>query len=344
MKATDNILLDAAVDLLQRGSLPLEKGKYCVWGEPQRSAVHVSCQQSVFREVERLAKADSREVGGILVGNAYVADGYTCVEITNCIPAPPAGRGQSSAVHFQFTPDTWCAMLGVKDREFDQLRVVGWYHSHPGHGIFLSRGMDTEIQSGFFAQVWQVALVYDPIRHEGGFFIWQNREITPAPGFYEIFDGKPAASYISWRNVMCSASPPDASAPPFATGNTPPPPSKLADEAETDKEKRFASSSSAWPPALFLAGLLLLVALGGYFALTWHAQSLAAVSTANRAQTLLVGNQLDARLGAQQQTLDRMNEKLDRIESAAVAQQKAIEALEARLQALEAAAAPAGQK
>ena len=49
------------------------------------------------------------------------------------------------------------------DAEHSEERIVGWYHTHPGFGIFLS-GMDLFIQDHFFNLPWQVAFVYDPLR------------------------------------------------------------------------------------------------------------------------------------------------------------------------------------
>ena len=52
-------------------------------------------------------------------------------------------------------------------------KIVGWYHTHPGFGIFLS-GMDLFIQNNFFNQPWQIATVYDPKAEEEGTFIWRG--------------------------------------------------------------------------------------------------------------------------------------------------------------------------
>ena len=52
--------------------------------------------------------------------------------------------------------------------------MVGWYHTHPGFGIFLS-GMDQFIHQNFFTQKWHIALVLDPIAKSGGFFCWDRQ-------------------------------------------------------------------------------------------------------------------------------------------------------------------------
>ena len=43
--------------------------------------------------------------------------------------------------------------------------IVGWYHSHPNYGCFLS-SIDVQTQRSFFSNPNHVALVIDPIRTE----------------------------------------------------------------------------------------------------------------------------------------------------------------------------------
>jgi proteasome lid subunit RPN8/RPN11 len=47
--------------------------------------------------------------------------------------------------------------------------VVGWFHSHPGLGVFLS-GTDLRTQRDCFGAEWQIAVVLDPQRREFGVF------------------------------------------------------------------------------------------------------------------------------------------------------------------------------
>jgi hypothetical protein len=76
-----------------------------------------------------------------------------------------------------FTQDTWEHIYKVKDEEYSESRIVGWYHSHPGFGIFLSEH-DAFIHRNFFSAREQIAWVYDPHNDEEGFFGWTNERIT----------------------------------------------------------------------------------------------------------------------------------------------------------------------
>lgn len=53
-------------------------------------------------------------------------------------------------------------------------RIVGWYHSHPGHGLFLSQtDLDTHMQFYQFS-LYAVSLVADPKSGEFGIWIYEN--------------------------------------------------------------------------------------------------------------------------------------------------------------------------
>ena len=64
----------------------------------------------------------------------------------------------------------------VEDKYPDH-HVLGWHHTHPDFGVFLS-AYDLFIHRHFFPQPWQVALVVDPLRQELGFFQWRENEVV----------------------------------------------------------------------------------------------------------------------------------------------------------------------
>ena len=82
-----------------------------------------------------------------------------------------------------FTHETWSKINGEMDTKYTDNSIVGWYHTHPDFGIFLSE-RDRFILEHFFNGPGQVALVVDPIRKDEGFFIWRG--------------GKPDLTNIFW--------------------------------------------------------------------------------------------------------------------------------------------------
>ena len=76
----------------------------------------------------------------------------------------------------------------LKERYPDK-ELVGWYHTHPRMGIFLSE-YDTWLHRNFFPEPYQVALVIEPHSATGGFFIRQpDGSLDPRQyfGFYELY-------------------------------------------------------------------------------------------------------------------------------------------------------------
>lgn len=131
-----------------------------VSGEP-----HVKIDSDVTRRIRQHARAHlSTEVCGVLIGES--SDG--AIEIRASIEALNAAQ---AGTHVTFTQDAWEEIYKVKDQLYPDERIVGWYHSHPGFGIFLSEH-DLFIQENFFSSPGQVAWVYDPHSDDEGCFGW----------------------------------------------------------------------------------------------------------------------------------------------------------------------------
>lgn len=134
----------------------------------QRCQVTVAA--NVLHAVRRHARSSmSAEVCGVLIGEE-TPDG-TLIEAA--ISGENAAQG---GAHVTFTQDAWEHIYSVKDRDYPEKRIVGWYHSHPGFGIFLSRH-DTFIHENFFSAPNQVAWVYDPHSEEEGCFGWVDGKL-----------------------------------------------------------------------------------------------------------------------------------------------------------------------
>jgi proteasome lid subunit RPN8/RPN11 len=113
-----------------------------------------------------------REVGGVLVGRA--SEGERLPLVTGAIEALRADEQRATLT---FTQDAWEHVHRTLDADYPEgEQIVGWYHSHPGFGIFLS-GHDLFIHRHFFGGPWQVALVVDPHARTEGVFVWDEGEI-----------------------------------------------------------------------------------------------------------------------------------------------------------------------
>ena len=139
--------------------------------KPAKVKVRVSTQPVVVMEAEvaRKIRQHARtsmkaEVCGVLIGNTD----HERMTVEACIPGINAAQG---GAHVTFTQDTWEHIYKIKDKEYPDDKIVGWYHSHPGFGVFLSEH-DLFIQQNSFSNPQQVAWVYDPHTDEEGCFGW----------------------------------------------------------------------------------------------------------------------------------------------------------------------------
>ena len=123
-----------------------------------------------------------RERGAFLLGTRYETP-RPAIEIRHYLPA---AETRSQAASLTFTHDTWSALHREAAAMYPEDVVLGWHHTHPGFGIFLSP-YDLFIHRHFFSEPWQVALVVDPRRCEFGFFQWREGEIVDC-GFVCVED------------------------------------------------------------------------------------------------------------------------------------------------------------
>lgn len=127
-------------------------------------------QQSIKPGKSGESGESANEVGGVLVGNIYKDRHGPFLEISGAIVGE---HTRNEGAQVTFTHETWEQVNRVKDKEYPREKIVGWYHTHPRFGIFLS-DKDKFIQNGFFNQPWQTAFVLDPVQQTEGFFFWDQ--------------------------------------------------------------------------------------------------------------------------------------------------------------------------
>jgi len=123
---------------------------------------------SAMREMRRHLYADpAKESMGFLLGRACYASMWQTVLVEIEI-AVPVQRVSSSRAHVSMMEESWPEVWKKVDQYPDR-ELIGWFHSHPGHGVFLS-AEDKKTQRLWFQLPWQIALVMDPVRDEYGVF------------------------------------------------------------------------------------------------------------------------------------------------------------------------------
>jgi proteasome lid subunit RPN8/RPN11 len=125
----------------------------------------------VLQSLRDFASSDlSYELGGVLVGRVGKASRRMFVQIQHFIPAT---KGISRRASFEFTNEAQQEIHEVMESRFKDLRIVGWFHTHPGYGVFLSSA-DQFIDQHYFKEKYHIAIVIDPTKEEVdvGAFVW----------------------------------------------------------------------------------------------------------------------------------------------------------------------------
>lgn len=171
-------------------------------GDPENGKVVVHLSRDVRDAIFRHGmNHQDREVGGILVGSvSQDNNGKYIVDIVGAVEAGAAPGNQSQ---MQFTGEVWFHLLQSVRQRYPDQKVVGWYHTHPNLGAFLS---DDDVASHrvAFSHPWHIACVCDPIRNQFCFFGWDDSELKAIKGFYiyGVHREKPTAVLHSEKTTI----------------------------------------------------------------------------------------------------------------------------------------------
>ena len=135
---------------------------------------HTVVLQSVINEIKEHGRSSMHaEVCGVLVGS-LCWDGRPYLLIDGRIEGKHASHQSGSVT---FTSETWDFIHEELAAKYPDRKIVGWYHTHPGFGIFLSN-MDAFIHENFFSFPWEPAYVFDPQAETDGFFFQVGTELV----------------------------------------------------------------------------------------------------------------------------------------------------------------------
>ena len=140
--------------------------------------------QNVYKQIKKFAHDKlTVESGGFLIGEAIEEMGKTYIVVSGFIEAK---YSEGTPTTLTFTHDTWDYVNNTLTAKFKKKRIVGWIHTHPDFGVFLSE-YDLFIQDNFFGEDYEIAYVIDPIRSEEGFYVRENGKTEKTSCFY-IYD------------------------------------------------------------------------------------------------------------------------------------------------------------
>ena len=140
--------------------------------------------QSVYKEIHKFTQnKTTNESGGMLVGTVLEEFGKTNIIVSGFVEAKYC---EATPTTLKFTHETWEYVHKEIEKKHPGKKIVGWIHTHPDFGIFLSE-YDKFIHQNFFNEDYQVAYVVVPILYFVWFYFWINEKIEKCKGFY-IYD------------------------------------------------------------------------------------------------------------------------------------------------------------
>jgi len=138
-------------------------------------------QKNVIDAIVKICKKNKLEVFGYLVGERYVWEGQDYIILNHMLYLKGAVHSDQFSVHEKgkkgMVEDVEFEFIKYSE-EFDKLKKkenndnllrLGWWHSHPDFGCFLS-STDLATQRSIFSEPYHIALVVDPIQNYYSFF------------------------------------------------------------------------------------------------------------------------------------------------------------------------------
>ncbi|HEY3412755.1 MAG TPA: Mov34/MPN/PAD-1 family protein [Armatimonadota bacterium] len=150
-------------------------------GKPKRLTRRAYFSEEAIRSIlVHAASSPHAEIGGILLGSVVHRRRFIQIKVEGVLPARTAGERRAELT---FTHETWMQLDEERARVCPELQIIGWYHTHPGLGVFMS-DRDVYIHNNFFAHDGFLALVVDPLSGARGLFHWVEYVVRPMPGYY----------------------------------------------------------------------------------------------------------------------------------------------------------------
>jgi proteasome lid subunit RPN8/RPN11 len=148
-------------------------------GESLDVYLHLDALEDILSAIDA---RERHEAGGLLAGESGQDETGPYLLVRRGLHAT---RARGERISLTFTPEAWEELWAAHDRECPDLAIVGWYHTHPGLGVFLSEP-DQFIHRHFFTAPHQIALVYDPDEFRWGVFYWTvgEAQLAAARGLY----------------------------------------------------------------------------------------------------------------------------------------------------------------
>ena len=145
--------------------------------EDRRVFISYPCLKQMLAHTQRNLE---EEIAGLLLGQVFRSSRGLVTVLAEAVPAVYTDSGQG---HVTFSHETWGDIYQYLESLAADAVIVGWYHTHPGFGVFFS-AQDNFIQKNFFGAPGQVGIVVDPVAKSILLFACDDDEVKPLAGIW----------------------------------------------------------------------------------------------------------------------------------------------------------------
>jgi len=119
---------------------------------------------------------ERKEVMGLMLGGVYRHNGREYALVRDVVTTDL----DATEVSVRFDRDAFEKLFASLDESGFRYIIVGWYHSHPSYGCFLS-STDIQTQRAMFNRSFHSALVIDPVNREIDVFRLRDGRVESRP-------------------------------------------------------------------------------------------------------------------------------------------------------------------
>lgn len=139
-------------------------------------------REEVMGQIDQFARTrPNGEHGGFLIGrkrNLKSLEEYEIL-VERFVPIPQ----RDEASRLVISAEHWDTVSQALEKAGGNEKIVGWVHTHPGFGVFLS-SFDKDQHERFFPEPWQVAYVIDTHSQNRAAYHMVNHEWHQLEGYY----------------------------------------------------------------------------------------------------------------------------------------------------------------
>lgn len=148
------------------------------------TGIKIYLEDYVYTYLYQYAKLNrGEEKGAVLVGYYTEELGDKMAMISGAIQF----KSSLAEERTHITEEVMNEVRAKLNKYFPDCELMGWMHTQPGYGIFLTT-QDIRLQKEFFGKPYQTLMIIDPIENMEAFFLWDKEEVRSVEGYYIYYD------------------------------------------------------------------------------------------------------------------------------------------------------------